>query len=448
MINLNTNLLKGNIVKTLIIFAIPIFISNVFQQLYNTVDTMIVGNFLKDTSLAAIGACAAIFELMVGFTVGVGSGMSIVAARFFGAGDTENLKKSVTASIIIGVLISLFIMIISKICLMPLLRILDTPSEIINESYSYISTVTMFVGVMFLYNLASGLLRAIGNSVMPLVFLIISSILNIVLDLLFITKLNMGIRGTAIATVISQAVSGILCILYILKRTKVLVPSKKHFKFDKNIYKEILSQGLSMGFMLSIVSTGTVILQSSINKLGYLIIAGHTAARRLSSLCTMPIGTLAVSLATFISQNKGADKKERIVKAVRFANIMAIIYAAIISVILLFSASFLVQLLSGSKEHDVIYNGARYLMINAPFYSVLGILLNLRNALQGLGEKVIPLVSSIIEFTGKVIFVILFIPYLKYFGVIICEPVVWCFMCLQLWFSFYKNPYIKSLVLN
>lgn len=445
MINLNTNLLKGNILKSLIIFAIPIFISNVFQQLYNTVDTMIVGNFLKDTSLAAMGACTAIFELMVGFAVGVGSGMSIVAARFFGAEDTEKLKKSVAGSIIIGIFISLFIMAISRICLMPLLRILDTPSEIIDESYSYISTVTMYVGVMFLYNLCAGLLRAIGNSIMPLVFLIISSILNVVLDLMFITKFNMGIHGAAVATVLSQAVSGVLCIIYILKKTKILVPSKKHFKFDKLLYKELAGQGLSMGLMLSIVSTGTVILQSSINKLGYLIIAGHTSARKLSSLFTMPIGTLAVSLATFISQNKGADNKQRIVKAVRYCNIMSIVYAAFISAILLFCASFLVKLLSGSSQHDVIYNGARYLIINAPFYSVLGILLNLRNALQGLGEKIIPLVSSIIEFSGKVVFVILFIPQLKYFGVIICEPVIWCLMCLQLWFSFYKNPYIKSL---
>lgn len=444
MKSLEVDLLKGNILRVLIIFAIPLFISNLFQQLYNTVDIMIVGNYLGDISLAAIGACAAIYELLVGFALGVGNGLSIVTARSYGANDENLVKKSVAGSLVIGAGITIIIMIISKLFLLPLLELLNTPSNIIEEAYLYIFTVCIFVGVMFLYNLCAGILRAIGNSIMPLIFLIISSILNIGLDILFITKFNMGIRGAAVATVIAQGISAVLCIIYIYKKCPILIPKKEHFVFDKELYKELLGQGLSMGVMLLIVSAGTVILQTAINNLGYLIIAGHTAARKLNSFAMIPVASLSMSLATFVSQNKGANQGYRIREAVRYSNIISIIWGVIITVILIFFAPTLMKILSGSSEDVVINNGVRYLLWNSPFYAVLGILLNLRNALQGIGEKLLPLVSSIIEFFGKILFVILFIPSLKYFGVIICEPVIWCCMCLQLAYSFYKNSYIKK----
>lgn len=442
MISLKTDLLKGNILKSLIIFAIPLLISNIFQQLYNTMDTMIVGNFLGDTSLAAIGACTAVYDLLVGFALGIGNGLSIVTARSYGSKDEKLLKKSVAGSVVIGVFVTVVIMIISALFLFPLLKFLNTPAEIINESYSYISTLTLCVGVMFAYNLAAGLLRAIGNSIMPLVFLMISSVLNIILDICFITVFDMGIFGAAVATVIAQGISAVLCIAYIYKKNPVLIPSKEDFEVDKELYKELLGQGLSMGFMLSIVSTGTVVLQTAINNLGYLIIAGHTSARKLFSFCMMPVATISLSLATFVSQNKGADQGERIRRAVRYGNLLALLWSIIISVVLFLGAETMVKILSGSSESVVIENGAKYLIINAPFFCVLGVLLNLRNALQGIGKKVVPLVSSIIELCGKILFVIFLIPSLKYFGVILCEPVIWCFMCLQLVYAFYRDPYI------
>ncbi|MGM9978965.1 MAG: MATE family efflux transporter [Clostridium sp.] len=444
MLKTNIDLLKGKILKSLIIFAIPLFISNLFQQLYNTVDITIVGNYLGDESLAAMGACAAVYELLVGFALGVGNGLSIVIARSYGSNDEDMVKKSVVGSMVIGIGITVIIMLISILFLLPLLKLLNTPENILEESYSYISTVTMFVGVMFLYNLCAGFLRAIGNSIIPLVFLIVSSLLNIALDIVFITQFNMGIRGAAVATIIAQGISAVLCIIYIYLKCPILIPKKKHFVFDKELYKELLGQGLSMGVMLLIVSAGTVILQKAINNLGYLIIAGHTAARKLNSFAMIPAASLSLSLATFVSQNKGADQKDRIKKAVNYSNILSIIWGITITIVLIFLAPTLIKYLSGSNEDVVINNGARYLIINAPFYAVLGILLNLRNVLQGLGEKLIPLVSSIIEFFGKIVFVILFIPSLKYFGVIICEPVIWCLMCLQLAYSFYKNPYIRK----
>lgn len=410
MFNFQVDLTKDKIFKALLLFAIPIFISNIFQQFYNTMDTMIVGNVLGDTSLAAIGACTAVYELLIGFALGVGNGLSIVVARSFGANDKELLKRSVAGSIVIGIGLTIIIMIISQLGLYPLLQLLDTPQNIIHESYSYISMITLFVGVMFAYNLCAGLLRAIGNSFMPLVFLIISSVVNIVLDLVFITQFNMGIQGAAIATVIAQGISAVLCIVYMWKKTPILIPQKDHFKFDKALYQELAGQGFSMGFMMAIVSSGTVILQKAINGFGYLTIAGHTTARKINAFCIMPCATIAASLSTFVSQNKGADNRERIIEGVKTGFKISIGWGIIATVVLFFLARPLVTLLSGSSEAVVLDNGSRYLMINAPFYAVLGILLILRNSLQGLGKKVVPLISSVIEFIGKVVFAWLCIP--------------------------------------
>lgn len=440
----DVDLIHGPIFQSLMIFALPLLVSNIFQQLYNTVDTMVVGNYLGDVSLAAIGACTSIYDLLVGFALGIGNGLAIVTARSFGSQDKELLKKSVASSLVIGVMVSIALTIIGMTFLYPLLEILNTPLDIIQEAYSYISVIVLFIFVMFAYNLCAGLMRAIGNSVMPLVFLIVSSLLNVVLDILFITQFHMGIQGAAVATVVSQGVSVVLCIIYIFKKTQILLPSKKHFQIDEELYKELLGQGFSMGFMSSIVSAGSVILQYGINNLGYLIIAGHTAARKLYMFFNMPFTAMALGISTFVSQNRGANQRERIQKAMKYAYIYDVIMATIVTIIILIFGSSLVKLISGSSESIVLDNGTLYLMIVGPFYAILGILMQTRYALQGLGQKLLPLVSSVIEFIGKIIFVFVFIPQFEYMAVIFCEPVIWCVMCLQLVYSLYTNPYMKG----
>lgn len=442
--NSNVDLINGPIFKSLILFALPLFVSNIFQQLYNTVDTMIVGNYLGDVSLAAIGSCTSIYDLLVGFALGIGNGLAIVTARSYGSKDERLLKKSVASSIIIGIVVSISLTIIGLIFLKPLLHLLNTPLNIIDEAYSYIFFIVLFIIVMFAYNLCAGLMRAIGNSVMPLVFLIVSSILNIILDILFITQFNMGIKGAAIATVISQGVSVILCIIYIYTKATLLLPSKEDFKIDKDLYKELLGQGFSMGLMSSIVSAGSVILQYGINNLGYLTIAGHTAARKIYMFFNMPFTSMALAISTFVSQNKGANQRDRIKKALRYAYIYDVIGAFIVTVVIILFGSTLVKLISGSNQEVVLHNGTLYLTIVGPFYAILGILIQTRYALQGIGQKLLPLVSSVIEFFGKIIFVIFFIPRFQYLAVIFCEPVIWCVMTLQLLYSFYNNPYIKE----
>lgn len=412
--------------------------------MYNTVDIMVVGNYLGNESLAAIGASSVIYELLVGFALGIGIGMSIVVARNFGSKDEEALKRSVAGSLVVGTFITIGTMVIAHLFLKPLLLLLKTPDNILEEAYSYIWVIAIFVGVTFTYNLCSGLLRAVGDSITPLIFLIIASVLNVVLDILFITQFHMGVRGAAIATIISQGIAAILCIIYIIKKCPVLIPESRHFTFNKELYGELLGQGLAVGFMHSIVAIGSVILQSSINELGYLTIAGHVAARKINSFCLMPITTIVHSLLTFVPQNKGAGYGNRIRKGVRYSNIIVIVWGGVITIVLFFLAPTLVKGLSGSSESIVINNGARYLRMNSPFYAILGVVFNMRYALQGIGKRILPVVSSVIELLGKVVFALLIIPHLGYLGVIICEPIIWCLMFIQLVYSFYSNPYVKE----
>ena len=441
---LKADLLHGNIVQALIFFMIPLLISRVFQQLYNTVDTMIVGNYLGEEALAAMGSGSAVYELLLGFALGIGSGLSIVAARSFGTGDMELLKRCVAGSLVIGTGLTLVIMLLSNVFLMPLLRLLNTPEEIIDQSYQYVHTLLLYVGVMFAYNLLAGLLRSIGSSVAPLVFLIVSAVLNIFLDIAFITEFHMGIRGAAVATVLSQGISAVLCVVYIFLKRRILIPSRRHFHFDWDLYKELLGQGFSMGFMSAIVSTGTVILQSAINGLGYLTIAGHTAARKVNSFGMMPVATVGMALSTFVSQNRGANQGERIRKGVYYANVMCVVIGIVLMLILYPGAPAIIGLISGSEEQVVLDIGTRYMWFTAPFYIVLGILFNLRYSLQAIGRKLLPLVSSVIECLGKIVFAAVVIPKLGYSGVILCEPVIWCLMTVQLIWAFYRNSYIRQ----
>ena len=439
---MNVDLMHGPIFKSLVLFMLPILVSSLFQQLYNTVDTMIVGNVLGDTALAAIGSCGAIYELLVGFGLGIGNGLAIVAARAYGAQDEDLLKKTVAGSLVIGLIASLVITAAGFLGLRPLLELLDTPAEILEDAYSYIIVIDLGVLVMFAYNLCAGLLRAIGNSVMPLVFLLISSALNVVLDLWFIAGLGMEVKGAAVATVLAQGVSVVLCVLYVAARVRILLPERRHFAVSSKLYWDLFSQSISMGLMSSIVSAGSVVLQYGINGLGTLTIAGHTAARKLFAFTDMPLISMANAASTFVSQNYGARQPQRIRRGMREVWIYSVVVMVASVLLMNVGAEWMVRMVSGSVEPVVLENGARYLLWNAPFYAVLGVLLSTRYALQSLGEKVLPLFSSIIELVGKILFVLVFIPRFAYDAVILCEPVVWCFMALYLVAVYRCNPFV------
>ena len=442
--NIKNNLTSGPIIKPLLLFMIPLMISNIFQSMYNAVDTMVVGHYLGDQSLAAIGACSTIFDMMVGFALGIGSGVAIVAGRSYGAGKPDLVKKTVACSLIIGISVSLLITILGTAFIKPILRLLNTPEEVIGESYEYISFMLLFIVVMFAYNMCTGLLRAIGNSVTPLIFLMISSVLNVILDIAFIGYLDMGVRGAAVATVIAQGFSALLCLIYIFKKTPLLVPQKEHFKVGRPLFMESLAQGLASAFMSCFVALGTVILQSGINSLGTLTIAGHTAARKIYMFFNMPFMSMAIAMGTFVSQNKGANKRDRILRALRFCYLYDLALAALVTLIIWTFGPALVRLISGSSSDVVIGNASRYLRVVGPFYCVLGILSQTKFSLQGIGQKLLPLISSVIELIGKFLFVSLLIPAFAYNAVIWCEPIIWCVMATQLVISFFTSPYIRG----
>lgn len=440
---MQTNLMHGPIFKSMVLFALPILVSEIFQQFYNTMDTMIIGHALGEKALAAMGACASIYEMLVGFAIGVGNGLAIVVSRNYGANEKEKLKKAVAASIVIGIGITFVLAAATRVLLYPLLELLNTPEEIIGEAFRYISMITLFVGVMFAYNLCAGLLRAIGNSVMPLIFLIISSLLNIALDFWFIYGMKMGVEGAAAATVIAQAVSALLCLGYIVFRSRILIPEKRHFRPDMGLYRELLGQGLSIGFMNSIVSIGSVALQSSINRLGYLTIAGHEAARRVMFFCMMPLNALANAASVLVSQNKGADNRQRIRRAMRDMYLASVAIAALTALVMIFAAPLLIEWISGSTEMVILQNGSRYLRVSTLFFAMLGIVISTQYALQGVGQKIRPLFASAIELTGKILFAVFLVPRFGYAAVIVCEPFLWTVMAVYLITVFYQDPYIR-----
>ena len=432
------DLIHGPILPSLLSFASPILLSNIFQQLYNTADVLIVGRFLGQESLAAVGATTAIFDLIVGFTLGVGKGMGIVIARYYGARNFTKIKEAVAAIWILGALLSIVVMLLGFVGLYPLLQYLDTPAEILPQSYQYISMIVTCVGVSFAYNLFAGLLRSIGDSLAALGFLIFSALVNVVLDLYFITQLHLGVQSAGLATIISQGLSAVLCFYYIRKSVPELLPQLKHFKWDKALYADLLEQGLAMGLMSSIVSIGSVILQSSVNTFGAVIISAQTAARRIMAFALLPMTAISASMTTFASQNLGAKRPDRIVQGLRIGSRLSISWAVFVCIFLFFASPALVSFLASSTD------GSLYLQISSAFYPILSLLLIYRNCLQGLGQKVLPLVSSFIKLIGKIAFVVLIIPWAGYKGVILCEPLIWVAMTIQLYFSLFRHPLIKE----
>ena len=363
----SVNLLDGPILRSIIAFAIPILISNIFQQLYNTADIMIVGRYLGPNALAGVGATAAIFELVIGFALGVGNGMGVIIARCFGAKDMDQLKHAVASTIMIGLGLSMIVSTIGHFGMYPLLEFLGTPAEIIDLSYQYIHMIVLCVGVTFAYNLCAGLLRAVGDSQAALYFLIFSAIVNIILDLFFITQLHLGVQSAGLATIISQGLSAILCYFYIRKRANFLLPQRKHFTWDKELYLDLLGQGLAMGLMTSIVSIGTVTLQTSINALGATIISAQTSARRIMSFSMLPVSAIASSLTTFTSQNLGANRPHRIQRGIYLGSIVAIAWTIFIAITLFFASPTLNELISGSTDPELISNASLYNRISSSF---------------------------------------------------------------------------------
>lgn len=438
------DLTKGNVLKLIIGFAIPIGLGNVFQLLYSLADTRIVGSFLGDDILAAVGATNSLNSMIIGFLIGMTNGFSIIVARRFGEKKEDELKKAVAAALEIGIIVSVIFTIISVVCLPQILRVLNTPKDLIPYSYTYFRVILLGMTTAMLYNAVSGILRAIGDAITPLYFLAGSTICNVVLDILMIEVFHQGVFGAAIATVISQSLSFVLCFIYMWVRYPILRLEKKHFVISGKLFREMLQIGCSMGVMVSFINIGSVALQMAINTFGDSIIVAHTAARKISDFFMMPFVVFGVAMATFCGQNLGAGKIDRIKKGLKQVILVTWGWCGIVLFMAYTIAPFLIQAVTGTSDTVTIETGALYLRFNTILYFVCAVIIVFRNAMQGIGDSITPMISSFLELAVKVLVAILLAPKLGYWAVIISEPVSWVIMVIPLLVQIKRNPLLKE----
>ena len=421
-----TDLTNGNINKLLLGFAFPTLISNLFQQFYNLADTAIAGHILGDNALVAIGATSSLFSLIMTFANGLSGGFGIIIAREFGAKNESKVKSAVAHSLIINIIIGAVIFLLSLVVTKPILTAMNTHAAQFGDAYRYIIVILCTIAVPMIYNLEATILRSVGDSKTPLYFLIFASIMNIILDWVFMKNLNMGVTGAAVATVVSQLTASLLCLIVIKKNFPVLHITKSDFARDKKLTSDMLSAGMTMATMNSIFSIGSIIMQGAINALGETIIAAHLASRKLAEMFMQPLVTVGLACSTFVSQNFGAKKYDRISKAIRYSLIYCAVWSVISFFILWFLGAKATVLITGTGNAEVVRNTAMYLRINAPFYFVLGILFVLRFSIQSINRKIPPLISSAMELGTKTAAAFAFIPMWKYTGACIAEPLSWC----------------------
>ena len=429
---------QGSALSNILVFAIPLFISNFFQQCYNIGDTMIASHNLGQSALAAIGLTGSITGLVIGFANGINSGYGILLARAFGSKNEEQMKSVVAWTLILNLGISILITIGTLLFADPLLHLIQTPEDVFSESRTYLTVVMGGMATALFYNMGSGLLRAVGNSKTPLYFLIFSCSLNLLLDLLSVTVFHFGVAGIAGATVMAQLISSILCFLYLYRNFRFLIPSRRHFSYNKRLVSDLVSTGFSMGLMNSIFSIGSVILQGSINTLGTTIIAAHTAARRIVMIGNMPLSSIASANATFVSQNFGAGRIDRIREGIKKSSMISLIWSLLFLVMILTLANPLIRALAGTDDPVIMSNAMMNLHINMIFFFPLGILLIIRMTLQGINHKTIPLISSTMELIIKVLASFVFVPLWGYVGASIAEPFSWLVCMLFLLFSYIR----------
>lgn len=425
-------LTEGTPWKQILLFSIPIFWGNVFQLLYSLVDTKIVGSTLGTEALAAVGSVSTLHTLMTGFLNGLTLGFSLITAMCFGAKNRKRLKKSFAAAISLGVLTTLALVLMLMIFLHPVLNLLHVPQAQFEMAYAYISVLIAGLFATLFYNLCANTLRAIGDALTPLIFLIVATVSNIGLDYLFILGFQMGVQGAAYATVLAQLLSVVLCLIRISRKFPILHIQKEDFRFDRELMAEMYKSGLSMGLMSCLVGIGTILLQSAINTLGTTVIVAHTAARKVFELVSLPNSVLGSAMATYCGQNYGARRFDRIRQGIRASLIIAAVWAVVVFLICHTIEGKLIQFVASTTNPDVIYWGSTYLKVDMSFIVICGVIVILRNSMQGFGDRIIPVLSSCIELAGKIIFAFVFAPMFAYWGIIWAEPMVWIAMVIPL----------------
>lgn len=417
---------KGNPTRLIARFILPIIIGNIFQQLYSMVDTVIVGHFVGVKALGAVGATGSITFLILGFTQGLTTGFTVLTAQRFGAGDREGMKRSIGSAYLLAVLLAVFMTVISITQMDRLLVLMHTPEDIYAMSRRYILIICMGISCNVLYNLLASIMRAVGNSVVPLIFLAVAACLNVVLDLVFIAGLHMGVEGAAYATVISQGVSGISCLIYMLFKLPALVIEKRHLRPDGQCVKIQISVGLPMALQYSITAIGSILVQSALNLLGSTVVAAYSVAGKVEMFVTQPFGAMGTTMATYGAQNRGINDLKRIGKGVKSAVAMTVAYSLVIYGVLLLILPYVVRLFVTAEEVAQVYPYVlTYERLCGAFFIPLGLIFVFRHVLQGCGFGILPMLGGVVELCCRAVVAFLATRSGSYFGVCMANVSAW-----------------------
>lgn len=435
---------SGNPTKLILGFAVPLLLGNIFQQLYNMVDSIIVGRGIGVDALAAVGATGSINFLVLGFVIGLTTGFSILISQYYGAGDMDEMKRSVTMSVYLSIGATILITAVSVLGARPLLEIMNTPADILEDALAYIIIIFWGIGSTITFNLFSAMLRALGDSRTPLYAMIVSSLVNIGLDIYFVMNLQMGVAGAAYATVIAQILSCLFCFFRILG-IKDLHLKKQHWTFHPELLYRLFKLGVPVAFMNSVTAIGVMVLQFVVNGYGSIYVAAYSSANKIMNLVEQPGVTFGLAMATFAGQNLGAKQYERIKlglnKTIRISTTVNIILAVIM---LVFGKQILALMVSGN-EVEVIDIAYQYIVICVLALWVLGLLFIYRSSLQGMGDTVIPMISGAVEFITRIIIAVTLPGIIAFHSIGAAEISAWITATLLLMSTFYKriNYYLK-----
>ncbi len=416
---------NGSIMKNIIKFCFPLMLGNLFQQFYNMADIIIVGQFVGKTALSAVGSVGSLNFLVIGSVIGLCTGFTVPVAQRFGAQDFVSLKKYISNIIYTTAVLGVVITTLAVLFTHPLLRLLNTPADIYEDAYNYISIIFAGIGATMLYNILASLVRALGDSKTPLYFLVFSSILNIGLDILLITQFSLGVRGAAIATVFSQAVSGVLCLLYVKKKFPVLHTTKETRGLDFNFIANLIKNGIPLSLQFSITAIGSVMLQSCVNGLGADAIAAVTIGGKTQLMITLPSETIGATMTVFCGQNLGAGKIDRIKKGVGRGVVLAGCYTVIGFLVAKFLGPYISLLFISGAESGIINLAQQYINVGSYFYFILSILFLFRNSIQGLGYSSVAMFAGFFELVARAIMGFGFVNTLGYDAACIANPVAW-----------------------
>lgn len=419
---------EGNVTKNIFFFTIPIFLGNIFQQMYNTADAVIVGRFSGKEALAAVGTAGPIMNILIFFVVGFSLGSAILMAEFYGAEDIEKLKKEIATTIKAG---AVFIFLLSAVALFSIkyiLILMNTPIEIMEMAEGYLRIIIIGLIFSFLYNILSAEMRAVGDSKTPLGILVIAVVLNIGLDIYFIKNLGMGVKGAAYATVISQIVAVVISLLNIYFRMPVLRLTLKEFVIDLTLLKKTMSYSLSYAVQQTIIFTGAVFVQGAVNPLGIDSIAAFNSGSRIDGFILTPGDSMGAALTTFISQNRGAGKDERIFKGFKSALTMSLLYCVATAILIFIFSGSIMKIFIESSETEAIFLGRTYLKTIAFFYILTALCNTLQGFFRGFGRMDVTLIATFIQIPIRVVLSYMLTKYMGISGVVVGMGIGWIFM--------------------